>query len=140
MASRRRAVASALACALCAAAAARSEGTMPAPIALQAAFSRLGARGLAGTISAAELPAFLGLAAIVDTAHRLDEHTAEIVDTLRQQLEKANGKGPYTLADILGAARAYAADISAQEPHVDSVRGMRPMRVPHSYRLEGCAR
>ena len=87
---------------------AQASGGVPAPTALQAAFSRLDAPGLAGTIPRDELPAFIALAAAVDVAPKSNEQRVAVAEALQRQLVAAHGDGPYTIADILRAAHALA--------------------------------
>ncbi|KAJ1627442.1 hypothetical protein T492DRAFT_909287 [Pavlovales sp. CCMP2436] len=94
----------------------------------EAAFSRLGERGLAGEIPAAELPAFLALAAGSERAPRSAAQLDAVVGALHAQLLAGRGEGPYTIRDILGAARALAERPSAQPPASDSVCATRCLR------------
>lgn len=121
-------------------AAAGSGSKIPAPDALQAAFSRLGAQSIGSVIPAAELPAFLSLAAGVDATHPPGAHTDEMVGALQQQLAATLGDGPYSIADILRAARALPFDETAPPSDAHAVRRCARPRTPRAHAAEPARR
>jgi hypothetical protein len=104
---------------------------------MQAAFSRLGAQGLAGTIPPSELAAFLALAAGADsTAQPSDERADALARALREALARSRGEGPYTLADVILAARSLttapsASDAADARPRPASTR-LEEQPTPHA--------